>query len=156
MPELEHVGQYGPDCQAEHHPDPCDYIHREHGACTHYSRNPAPTPDLALATGTKPKQTAPPQFVQQPSASLASGGEEVKQAMVSDNRQLMMDYHEVDTMIRLFPSNLMSVDRLSSYEQKLQDIETKFLEFSRKVVMFAMDHSSEQAVPKAGNGSSMD
>ena len=50
----------------------------------------------------------------------------------------------------------MSVDRLSSYEQKLQDIETKFLEFSRKVVMFAMDHSSEQAAPKAGDGSPMD
>ena len=155
-PDLEHNGKYGSDCQAEHHPDPCDYIHREHGACTHYGKTPSPVPALDLNNGTQSKLTAVPQFVQQPPISLASAGEEVKQAMVSDSRQLMTDFHGVDTMIRLFPSNLMSVDILSSYEQKLKDIEDKFLEFSRKVVMFAMDHSSEQAVPKAGDGSSMD
>ena len=94
--------------------------------------------------------------MQQPPVSIASGGEEVKQTLISDNTQLMLVFHEVDTMIRLFPCNLMSVDRLSSYEQKLQDIETKFLEFSRKVVMFAMDHSSDQAAPKTGDGSPMD
>ena len=150
-PELEHVGTYGPDCENEHHPDPCDYIHQELAACTHNERNHGPP-----ATGTKSKPTDPPKFVQQPPVSIASGGEELKQTLVSDNTQLMLVFHEVYTMIRLFSCNLMSVDRLSSYEQKLQDIETKFLEFSRKVVMFAMDHTSEQAAPKAGDGSPMD
>ena len=49
--------------------------------------------------------------------------------MVSDNKQLMVVFHEVDTLIKLLPRNLMTVYRLSSYEQELQDIKTKFLEF---------------------------
>ena len=99
-PDLEHQGKYGPDCESDHHPDPCDYVHREHGACSHHS-----------AQNQEPKQH---EFVQQPPASLAPA-EEVKVAMVNDNRQLMMSFHKVDTLIRMFPSQLMIADRLTTY-----------------------------------------
>ena len=40
--DLEHVGKYGPDCESEHHPNPCDYSSRDSGACTEYSSSVQP------------------------------------------------------------------------------------------------------------------
>ena len=35
-PELAHVGPFGPSCVATHHPNPCDYVSKDGGVCTHY------------------------------------------------------------------------------------------------------------------------
>ena len=35
-PDLVHVGQFGPSCISPHHPKPCEYLHRETGACSYY------------------------------------------------------------------------------------------------------------------------
>ena len=35
--DLEHSGPFGPDCTGEHHPNPCNYVHKEDGACSFYS-----------------------------------------------------------------------------------------------------------------------
>ena len=35
-PHLVHDGKFGPSCESRHHPDPCDYVGREHGPCVFY------------------------------------------------------------------------------------------------------------------------
>ena len=66
---------------------------------------------------------------------------EVNQTLVQDNQQLMLAMNKVDTMMRMFPTRIINMDRLSSYEQDLKDIRNQFLEFYNKVLMFAMTHA---------------
>ena len=35
-PDLVHVGAFGETCRGQHHPNPCDYIHKDSGSCTEY------------------------------------------------------------------------------------------------------------------------
>ena len=144
-PDLEHSGKYGPDCQSEHHPNPCDYSHRDNGACTQYASAapPGPSQDQAKFQHQAPVALAP----------VVVG--EVNQTLVQDNQQLMLAMNRMDTMMRMFPTQLMTMDRLSSYEQELKDIRTQFLEFSDKVVMFAMTHANAQKIPRTGDGKTM-
>ena len=58
--------------------------------------------------------------------------------MVQDNQQLMLAMNKVDTMMRMFPTRIINMDRLSSYEQDLKDIRNQFLKFYNKVLIFAM------------------
>ena len=53
----------------------------------------------------------------------------------------MLAMNKVDTMMRMFPTRILNMDRLSSYEQDLKDIRNQFLEFYNKVLMFAMTHA---------------
>ena len=80
----------------------------------------------------------------------------MNQAIAKDNKELMLALNKVHTMIRMFPTQLMTMDRLTSYEQELKDIRTQFLEFSNKVVLFAIDHAIAQNPPKTGDGKVMD
>ena len=57
--------------------------------------------------------------------------------------------------MRMFPLHLMTIDRLDSYDQELKGIRDQFLEFSTKVATFAINYSSAQSAPKAGNGQLM-
>ena len=79
----------------------------------------------------------------------------VNHTMVKDNQQLLLDMNKVGTMIRMFPAQLMTMDRLSSYEIELKEIRDQFLEFSGKVVMYAMNHVNVEIAPKTGNGKLM-
>ena len=35
-PDLVHVGAFGESCRGQHHPAPCDHIHKDSGACTFF------------------------------------------------------------------------------------------------------------------------
>ena len=145
-PDLQHAGKYGPDCQSGHHPNPCNYSHRDTGACTEYSSSVDPQSSDSQA-----------KFEEQVSARLATPGvaSDVNQSMIQDNQQLILDMNRVDTTMRMFPTELMTVDRLSSYEQELKEIRNLFLEFSTKIVTYAMNYANEQSAPKSSDGSLM-
>ena len=86
---MEHSEKYGPECQSEHHTRLCDYSHREHGACTHYSNSPPPPPN--------PQEKS--LFHQNASVGLTPG--QVEGEM---NQDIAKDNKELDTMIRMFPT----------------------------------------------------
>ena len=140
-PELEHVGAFGPSCEAQHHPNPCDYNHRDNGPCTEYS---------TLAPDTSDHQA---KFGQHGLPSVASS--EAVGDSTHDSKQLMLEMSKVDTLIRMFPAELMTMDRLNSYEQELKDIRNQFLAFATKVVTFAISHVNSVDSLKTGDGTPM-
>ena len=142
-PDLEHVGKYGPDCDSAHHPEPCEYVHRDTGACTQYNDIVRP-----------PASDEQAKFVQQASPELAVG-DGSSENMIQDNKDLLLEMNKVDTKMRMFPVQLMTMDRLGSYEQVLTGLMDQFLEFSTKVVTFAINYAGTPNPPLNGDGQPM-
>ena len=67
----------------------------------------------------------------------------------------MLDMNKVDTLIRIFPAQLMTRDILNSYKQEHKDIKGLFLKFSTKVVTFTINHVLTKDAPRTGDGMEM-
>ena len=127
-PELAHVGTFGIDCKSDHHPNPCTYVSKENVACGFFSRNDS------INNDSQPE----------PSAQL-----------IQDNQQLLLSLNRVDTLMRMFPVSLMTMDRLKSYESELEKIREKYMEFSENVILFAMNHPASPIFVSTHSGTIM-
>ena len=76
--------------------------------------------------------------------------------MAAECRKLMLSQHAVETLINSFPHELMTADRLDSYNTELKEIRDKFLEFSTQVMTFSMSFLNCEEPPKALDGTAMD
>ena len=59
-----------------------------------------------------------------------------KENMASDSRSLQVAKHEVDTLVRMFPPEHMTSDRLPVYNEELKEIRDKFSRHLQKFISF--------------------
>ena len=74
---------------------------------------------------------------------------------MSDCKQLLLTLNKTSMMMRLFPAELMTMDRLGSYENELKDIQNKLLEFCDMVMNYSFNDYAGQAIPKTKEGQIM-
>ena len=146
-PDLSHNGKFGPECQNQHHPNPCTYVHKDNGPCTVYSnRNEQPPPteeqskfEKSLAGGSNIVQSKPVN----------------ESSIMSDCKQLLLTLNKTSMMVRLFLGELMTMDCLGSYEKELKDVQNKLLEFCDMVMNYSFNDYDGQVIPKTKEGQIM-
>ena len=73
--------------------------------------------------------------------------------LLSRNKSLLNAKNAVDVRIDSFPVQLMTMDRLSSYQADLASIKEKFFELSELVLCYSMENfSTSDPLPKNNNG----
>ena len=75
--------------------------------------------------------------------------------MAADSRKLQLSKHAVETLIKSFPAELMTLDRLDSYSAELKEIRDRFLEFSTQVMTYALTFLNCDDPPKSVDGADM-
>ena len=75
--------------------------------------------------------------------------------MAVENKKLLISLHAVETMISSFPSQLMTPDRMDTYNVELKEIRDRFLEFSTMVLTFSMSFLNCSDPPKTAEGMAM-
>ena len=129
-PSLTHSGPFGNDCLSEHHPDPCLYINKDGVSCNHYQGRSGNNKSLNES--------------------------QIDERLIQENQQLLLSSKRVETLMRMFPVNLMTMDRLKTYESELEKIRDKYMEFSDKVVLFSSNYPTNSNFVKSAEGIVMD
>ena len=88
---------------------------------------------------------------EQPNSTIMSNS----QQMATEGKKLLISLHKVETLIKSFPTELMTFDRLETYNLELKDIRDKFLEFSMEVLTFSMSFANIDTPPLDPNGAPM-
>ena len=134
-PELEHTGVFGPECQGAHHPDPCSYMSKENSPCSFYANLSPRHNESQILHGAATNPISP--------------------ELIQKNQELLLSMNRIDNLIRMFPVELMTLDRLRSYEPELEKIRDKYSEFSDKVVMFAFTFATTSNFVVTADGTAM-
>ena len=78
------------------------------------------------------------------------------QQMAAESRKMQLAVHSLKALIRTFPPDLMTLDRMESYNTELKEIRDKFLEFSTLVMTYSMTFLHCDDPPKSLEGAAMD
>ena len=126
--ELKHTGDFGADCKGEHHPSPCNYVGKENQPCSYY-----------VGGGN----------------DSSRGNNSVSDDVIKDTQSLYLAMNKVNTLQRMFPVELMTLDRLTSYNQELDKITQSYMDFNEKVALFGMHHSLAEFFVTNADGKSL-
>ena len=133
--ELEHTGVFGPECQGAHHPDSCSYMSKENSPCSFYANLSPRHNESQILHGAATNPISP--------------------ELIQKNQELLLLMNRIDNLIRMFPVELMTLDRLKSYEPELEKIRDKYSEFSDKVVMFTLTFATSRNFIVTADGTAM-
>ena len=75
--------------------------------------------------------------------------------MEGEARALQVEMHDIENMMRMFPPEHMTADRLQVYNEELKEIKDKFRGFSTQLLTFCLKYSSITQVPRSLQGHPM-